>query len=283
MTLTLITRAGKGSELTWDELDGNWTSVQTAINTIGPGAVGPQGPQGVAGVSGLQGAQGPAGPAGANGLQGIQGIQGPAGVNGTNGVGLTWNPTQQSYSSVQGQAGNQIPGLVPGIIASHVGAPTSTVMTLGSTTYPVISTSDMNGTLTLPPNFWVVGKKIELDLIGYWNTNTNSSATFFLSVGVNGIAWAGVVENTAANGIITFKCKYTLLCNSLTGGGSFFVAADFVTAGGGVVASPTSTFNTAVVTPGLTFSNPSILSVTGSATLGGMSVGIYSAVITSSN
>ena len=99
--MSLVTRQGKGSRLTIEEMDNNFLYLQelaqngltySYINSQGPqGATGPQGIQGIQGIAGQQGPQGATGPQGeigATGPQGIQGAQGNAGPVGP--AGLTW-------------------------------------------------------------------------------------------------------------------------------------------------------------------------------------------------
>lgn len=56
--VTVVTREGKGSPLTFEEMDGNLTGLASAINDFPPG------PQG---IQGIQGETGPVGPQGASG------------------------------------------------------------------------------------------------------------------------------------------------------------------------------------------------------------------------
>lgn len=81
-TLRLV----KGTELTWAELDANFTALRDRIAAIVP-PVGPTGPQGAKGDTGATGAAGSSGSSG-TGIQGPvgpTGPQGPAGAAGSSG------------------------------------------------------------------------------------------------------------------------------------------------------------------------------------------------------
>jgi len=63
--MSLVTRLGKGSRLTVEEMDGNFLYLQDlAQSNSGQPVEGPQGPQGIQGPTGPQGLLGPVGPAG---------------------------------------------------------------------------------------------------------------------------------------------------------------------------------------------------------------------------
>jgi hypothetical protein len=86
--MALVTRQGKGSKLTIQEMDGNLEYLEQLAQTAveGPqGLEGPQGPQGFQGVSGTTGPQGAEGPAGPQGVEGPAGPLGPVGP-----AGLQW-------------------------------------------------------------------------------------------------------------------------------------------------------------------------------------------------
>jgi hypothetical protein len=103
--MTLITRASKGSELTWEEMDSNWTGIENSLAAItgapgpftgntgrtGAGNTGATG-VGITGHTGTTGATGVGitGPTGAQGITGAQGVQGvPGGGTGGGGLGYT--------------------------------------------------------------------------------------------------------------------------------------------------------------------------------------------------
>lgn len=67
-----------------DDVNANFTELETRINAIPAGDAGPQGPAGPAGPMGATGMVGPAGPAGSTGPQG------PAGANGAGVVTYSW-------------------------------------------------------------------------------------------------------------------------------------------------------------------------------------------------
>ena len=61
--MSLVTRLGKGSRLTVEEMDGNFLYLQDlAQSNSGQPVEGPHGPQGIQGPTGPQGLLGPVGP-----------------------------------------------------------------------------------------------------------------------------------------------------------------------------------------------------------------------------
>lgn len=93
MSIDLTLRGVKGTPLTHEELDGNFTSLRDAIGEAG-GIAGPEGPMGPQGPAGPTGPQGPAGATGATGPQG------PAGATGATGTVSTTEGAIGSYLCV---------------------------------------------------------------------------------------------------------------------------------------------------------------------------------------
>ena len=127
---TIVTRAGKGAPLSWEEGDANFTNLQNAALPTGGaagyilakstandydvsfvdgstlrGPIGYTGSQGDTGAQGIQGIQGIQGSIGYTGSQGIQGIQGAIGYTGSAGADGAQGPI--GYTGSQGETGIQ--------------------------------------------------------------------------------------------------------------------------------------------------------------------------------
>ncbi len=156
--MSLITRLGKGSALSIEEMDGNFlyleslalsatgsgtgSSIQGVTGPTGPagptgsqgiqgiqGVTGPTGSQGVTGPTGSQGSQGVTGPTGSQGIQGVTGPTGSQGVTGSQGIQGVTGPTgsqgvtgSQGIQGVTGPTGSQG---IQGVTGSQAGLPLS--------------------------------------------------------------------------------------------------------------------------------------------------------------
>jgi hypothetical protein len=78
--MSLITRAGKGSSLSYAEMDGNLEYLENRLNLLGTGGAG--GTSGTSGTSGIAGTSGTSGRVGTSGTSGTSGI-GTSGTSGT--------------------------------------------------------------------------------------------------------------------------------------------------------------------------------------------------------
>ena len=107
--MPIVTRLGKGSRLTIDDMDGNFLYLEEIIKISNQGATGPQGIQGATGPQGIQGVagdQGPIGQTGATGPQGQIGQTGATGPQGIQGVAGPQGPIGQTGATgPQGQIG----------------------------------------------------------------------------------------------------------------------------------------------------------------------------------
>lgn len=104
--MSLITRAIKGSSLSYAEMDGNLEYLEERINLLGTSGGG--GTSGVAGTSGTSGTHGTSGVNGSSGTSGTRGTSGTSGIgisgtSGTSGVGTSGTSgTSPDFSSYTG-------------------------------------------------------------------------------------------------------------------------------------------------------------------------------------
>lgn len=127
-------------------------------------------------------------------------------------AGVTWGDSTQNalQTYIDGAS-----GWLPTILAVGTAKPAIALTATATSLFP----STFIGTLTLPANFFVVGKTIEIDIAGYITTAPASSAapTPSLILGgttIGGSALGGPIDTSASS----FTMKYIVTC--LTTGAS---------------------------------------------------------------
>lgn len=151
-------------------------------NTGSQGITGVAGSQGIQGLTGIQGLQGQTGSTGQTGAQGIQGIQGERGIDGT--------------------------GVTP--LFKMTGDKTVT----GTTATSVIGTGV--GSLTLPANFWTVGKQIRIKGNGRYTTAASlSQVTVTIKIGSVTIASVVTTAISALSNNLGIDFETTITCRTV--------------------------------------------------------------------
>lgn len=79
------------------------------------------------------------------------------------------------------------------------------------------------GTLTLPANFWTVGKTVRISLSGYWS-QTGSSPTRTVTANLGGTTMLNVSPSTFGGGVTNqgFKLESVMTCRATGASGTVY-------------------------------------------------------------
>lgn len=160
---------------------------------------GAKGDQGNTGNQGVQGITGVAGDQGIQGIQGLTGLQGQTGSTGQTGA--------QGIQGIQGERGIDGTGVTP--LFKMTGDKTVTSTTATS----VIGTGV--GSLTLPANFWTVGKQIRIKGNGRYTVAASlSQVTITIKIGTTTIASVVTTALSVASTNYGFDFETTITCRT---------------------------------------------------------------------
>jgi hypothetical protein len=188
-------------------------------------------------------------------------------ANASPALGDVWmDSTQQTLCAEEGASGNPVKVYKSGTLATMKtpGGYSVTCTTAGTFSYDWLPAADFLNTLTLPANFWVVGKSIKIEMWCSFTTSTGIGApSLYIVVGAPIVA-ASMGNNLVASTSYSMKVEAAVTCIAVGASGTAKAqGAISFTAYSASTGAALGSSTTGLLSSGFQTTSPSVIDITG--------------------